>query len=167
MSSDIITTNTQKQVFVSMVVSAWQTQNKRVDDLLYKLSDEQLSNETAPGRNTGAYLLGHLAAVNDHMLTILGFGDRLHPELEDIFLKSPDKSGLKTPSLTELREYWKEINAKLDHLMNDMQPDEWFEKHALVSEEDFAKEPHRNKLNILVNRANHQSYHLGQLAYLK
>jgi len=42
------------------------------------------------------------------------------------------------------------------------QPDEWFAKHSAVSAEDFAKEPHRNKLNILVNRTNHHSYHLGQ-----
>lgn len=149
-----------------MVVSAWQAQNKNADDLLSKLSDEQLSKETAPGRNTGTYLLGHLAAVNDNMIPILDFGDRLYPDLEDIFLRNPDNPEMERPPVAELRKYWKEINTKLDHLMNDMQPDEWFEKHRLVSEDDFSREPHRNKLNILINRANHQSYHLGQLVYL-
>jgi len=48
-----------------------------------------------------------------------------------------------------------------------MQPTEWFTRHTSVSEEDFIKEPHRNKLNVLITRATHQSYHLGQLIYLK
>lgn len=41
------------------------------------------------------------------------------------------------------------------------------QKHSAVSEEDFAKEPHRNKLNLLLNRTNHLSYHHGQLVFLK
>ena len=47
-----------------------------------------------------------------------------------------------------------------------MQPEDWFTKHSAISAEDFAKEPHRNKLNILINRTVHQGYHMGQLAYL-
>jgi len=35
-----------------------------------------------------------------------------------------------------------------------------------VSDEDFSKEPHRNKLNVIINRTNHMSYHLGQLILL-
>jgi hypothetical protein len=31
----------------------------------------------------------------------------------------------------------------------------------------LAKEPHRNKLNLLMNRTNHLSYHLGQLVLLQ
>jgi hypothetical protein len=48
-----------------------------------------------------------------------------------------------------------------------MQPAEWFLPHTVVSEEDFLKEPHRNKLNVLITRATHQAYHVGQMAYLK
>jgi hypothetical protein len=44
---------------------------------------------------------------------------------------------------------------------------EWFQKHNAVSETDFAKEPHRNKLNIVINRTNHLANHLGQLLLLK
>jgi hypothetical protein len=157
---------TQEEVFVNMIVAAWQSQNKKLNDLLANLSDEQWAKDTAPGRNSGTYLLGHLTAVNDHMLLLLGFCDRLYPELENIFLKNPDKSGLAQPSVAELKRYWNEINEKLNSHMVTMQPADWFQKHSLVSAEDFAKEPHRNKLNILVNRTSHQSYHLGQLAYL-
>jgi uncharacterized damage-inducible protein DinB len=149
-----------------MIVSAWQTQNKRVNELFAKLSEEQFAKETAPGRNSGTYLVGHLAAVNDAMLSILGFGEKLYPELENIFIKNPEKSGLEKPSISELKKYWNQINAKLDQHIENMQPNEWFERHTSVSAEDFAKEPHRNKLNILISRATHQAYHLGQLAYL-
>jgi len=157
----------QQELFIKMIVAEWQKQNARLDKLLEILSNEQLAADTAPKRNSGVYLVGHLAAVNDAMLPLLGFGEKLHPELEAVFLTNPDKSGLATPSLDTLKSYWKEINATLTQHINEMKPGEWFTRHSAVSEEDFAKEPHRNKLNILINRANHQSYHLGQLAYLK
>ena len=166
MNNETIATPAQQQTFINMIVPAWQAQNKQVNDLLDKLSDEQLSKDTAPGRNSGTYLIGHLTAVNDGMLPILGFGEKLYPELENIFIKNPDKSGLAKPSVAELKQYWNEINATLTRHIEKMQPAEWFERHSSVSAEDFAKEPHRNKLNILATRTVHQSYHLGQLAYL-
>jgi hypothetical protein len=158
---------TQQELFIKMVTDEWQKQNSRVDKLLESLSDEKLAAETAPGRNSGVYLLGHLTAVNDGLFPLLSFGEKLYPELENIFLKNPDKSGLPKPSLSDLKNYWKEINAKLSEHIDAMKPDEWFTRHSAVSEEDFAKEPNRNKLNILINRTNHQSYHLGQMNYLK
>lgn len=157
----------QDSVFVKMVLAAWQTQNARVNELLATLTDEQLSAETAPGRNTGVYLLGHFAAVNDKLFELLDLGERLHPELDEIFLDSPDKSGKEMPSIAELKKYWMNINSKLTNHFNKMQPADWFKKHTAVAEEDFLKEPHRNKLNVLITRATHQAYHLGQMAYLK
>ena len=154
-------------IFVKMVLSAWQTQNARVDQLLGKLTDEQLSAETAPGRNTGIYLLGHFAAINDNLFELLGLGERLHPELDEIFLNSPDKTGKAMPSVDELKKYWMEINSNLTNYFNNMQPGEWFMRHTAISEDDFLKEPQRNKLNVIITRTVHQSYHLGQMAYLK
>jgi hypothetical protein len=60
--------------------------------------------EISPGRNSGVYLLGHLTAVSDGLLPILGFGERLYPQLENIFLKNPEKSGLEKPSIDELKQ---------------------------------------------------------------
>lgn len=157
----------REELAIKLVITEWQKQNGRVDKLLDTLSEHQLAADTAPGRNSGTYLLGHLAAVNDGLFPLLGFGERLYPELENIFLANPDKSTLSRPSLAELKNYWTAINAKLTQHINETKPDEWFARHNAVSEEDFAKEPHRNKLNILINRTNHQSYHLGQMIYLK
>ncbi len=157
----------EKEIFIKIVVSNWELQNARLNGLLGKLTDEQLLAQVAPGRNRGIYLLGHLAAVSDGMLPLLGLGERIFPELESLFVKNPDNFGVQYPSMAELRSKWDEINTELSARFADLEPDEWFTKHASISDEDFAKEPHRNKLNILVNRTGHQAYHLGQLIFLK
>jgi len=162
----INTITTDKELFIKMVLSNWDLQISRMNGLLAKLTDEELAAPTAPGRNTGVYLLGHLAAVSDGMFTFLDLGERLNPAMDEIFLRNPEDSGLKKPSLSELKEYWNNVNALLSEKMSQINPDDWFTRHTAVSEEDFAKEPHRNKLNIVINRTNHLSYHLGQLVYL-
>jgi hypothetical protein len=165
--NDVAVTAPTKELFVKMAVAAWDTHCVRVTKLLDELTDGQLAAETAPGRNTGIYLLGHLIAVTDAMMPLLGFGEKMYPQLEKPFITSPDKSGNEMPSAQELRKLWKEVNAKFSATIASVTPDEWFMKHTAVSDEDFAKEPHRNRLNVLINRTNHQSYHLGQLVYLK
>lgn len=156
-----------KELFIKMAVAAWDTYNSRLDKLFSKFTDEQLSSQVAPNKNSGVYLLGHMIAIGDAMQPLLGFGEKLYPELWKIFVDSPDRSGLQTPSITELRKCWNDVNDHLTNSINNMPADEWFTKHAAVSEEDFAKEPHRNKLNLLMNRTNHVSYHLGQLMLLQ
>jgi uncharacterized damage-inducible protein DinB len=161
------TDNTAIQtVFIKMALSAWDSHNARVNKLVTSLSDEEWLADTATGRNSGIYLLGHLIAVSDGLFPLLGFGERLYPGLEKVFLESPDKAGLPMPTLSELKEYWKDVNEKLSEHISQMPADEWFTRHNSVSEADFTKEPHRNKLNIIINRTNHTSYHLGQLVYL-
>ncbi len=145
----------------------WEGQLKRATSLLTTLSDEQLARELAPGRNTGVYLMGHLIAIHDSMLPLFGLGEKLYPELEDLFIATPDKSGKPTPSLSQLREYWQKLHKHLGERLASLSEEQWFQRHNSVSEEDFQKEPHRNKLNVLIGRASHISYHLGQLVLLK
>ena len=45
-----------------------------------------------------------------------------------------------------------------------MSESDWHSKHTAVSEEDFKKEPHRNKLNVMLSRVTHKASHLGQMA---
>lgn len=158
---------TQEQVTVKMALNGWESTIKRTDTLFKSLDDDALSKEIAPGRNRGIYLLGHLTAVHDAMPVILGLGERKYPELEQIFLTSPDKSGLDMPDNATLRGYWAETNERLTELFGKLQPADWFHKHTAVSTEDFAKEPYRNKLNVLLGRTNHLASHLGQLVLLK
>lgn len=160
-------TTTQLNLVITMAISAWESQNKQLKKLIDALTDDQLQKEIAPGRNTGVYLLGHLIAVSDALLPLFGFSDRLYPELEEVFIKNPDKSGLAMPTITELKEKLEAVNAKLTTVFETTDVDEWLDRHTAVSQEDFAKEPHRNKLNVLMNRTGHMANHLGQMLLLK
>jgi DinB superfamily len=154
-------------LITQQIVSAWQGQIKRIDALIDKLSDEQLFNHVAPGRNRSVYLLGHLATVSDMMLPLLGLGNMLKPEMQAIFVNVPDNAVKDLPSISELRKYWKEVNDTLNGHFNKMTPGDWLAPHTAVSEEDFKKQPHRNKLSIILSRTSHHSYHFGQLAFLQ
>lgn len=135
--------------------------------ILEHITDADLVNEVSPGRNTGIYLLGHLVSVHDRMLPLLGVGPQRYPHLDDIFLSSPDKSGKEMPAIADLRAKWAEVNEALNNAFSTWQPADWLAKHTAVSDEDFAKQPHRNKLNVLASRTTHLAEHYGQLLFLK
>src|SRR5436190_12243528 len=141
----------QQQLFITMTLSDWEGNVKRTTALFDGLSDAQLEHEIAPGRNSGVYLLGHLTAVHDAIPVFLGTGPRVYAQLDVAFVSNPDKSGFAIPSSGDLRKYWKEVNARISQHVLKISADEWFNRHTAVSEADFAKEPHRNKLNIIVN----------------
>jgi hypothetical protein len=140
----------------------WKSNIDRTDKFFAALSEEQLSKEVAPGKNRLIYLWGHLSAVNDALLPLLGLGERLHPELDEMFLSNPDRSVQKTVSGEELKLIWDEINGVLWTAFSALSPSEWLQKHTSVSEADFLKEPHRNRFTILLGRTGHLAYHLGQ-----
>lgn len=166
MKTETSSTEITKELFVKMTISAWDSENTRVTKLLDSLSDDQLMAETAPGRNRGVYLIGHLAAVSDGLFSLFGWGERLYPQLEVPFVKNPDGSTADASTPAEVRVYWKAVYSKLTEAIKSASTDEWFARHTSVSEADFAKEPHRNKINVLISRTNHMSYHRGQLVYL-
>lgn len=155
-----------KEVMVKMVLDAWYSKIKEANDIFDKLTDEQLQIEVAPNRNRGIYLLGHLAATHDGILPLLGFRDRFYPQLDEIYIDNPDKSKAQVNSAKELRAYWNNINSTLSDHFSKLSPEAWFERHNAVSKEDFTKQPHRNKLNVIITRTNHLTYHNGQLIFL-
>ncbi|WP_416865105.1 MAG: DinB family protein [Imperialibacter sp.] len=156
----------QQELFIKMALDAWNIYIERTNKLFDGLSDEQIAAEVAPNRNTGTYLLGHLAAVHDNMIPLLSIGEKLYPELYEPYVRTPDKSGQNTP-IPELRTAWNKVNSALSAAFEKFTADDWFTRHTAVTEEDFAKEPHRNKLNLVMNRTAHLANHLGQLAFLK
>ena len=149
-----------------MALDAWNAETRAINALLAKLSDEQLMREVAPSRNRGIYLLGHLTSVHDRMLPLLRFQEMRFPELEPIFHDAPDHAVSELPSIAQLREQWKKVNDTLTNHMTRLPAAEWFTRHANISEEDFPKEPHRNRLNVVLSRTGHLAYHRGQLVLL-
>jgi hypothetical protein len=152
-----------EQIFVITAVKAWDQWLGRASKLFDSLSDEQMLQEIAPGKNRPVYLLGHLIAVNDAMIPQLRLGEANFPAYLDTFVTKADRTVAELPPISELRQNWKEVNAKIDAHFRELSPAQWLERHATVSDEDFVNQQHRNRLAILLSRTSHMSYHIGQL----
>ena len=151
-----------EELLAATAVNAWKVTIDRLDRLLSTLTDEQLQTQVSPGRNRVYYIIGHLAALHDKMLPLLSFGARLHPELDEQFLK-PDRTVPDPLSPAELRRAFGEINATLTKEIQSLPAAEWSKKHTSVSEADFASNPLRNRLAVLLSRAGHAMFHAGQI----
>src|ERR1700681_1999185 len=148
--------------FAAVGLKVWKAQIDRADKLFGTLSSEHVLREIAPGRNRLLYLWGHLTAIHDAMLPLLGLGKRLYPEFDVAFVINPDKSQTATPSHEEVRRAWITVNGELSKGFVKMSRSDWLQRHSAVSEEEFAKDPSRSRFSILLSRTNHLSYHLGQ-----
>ena len=103
----------QIELAVQISLDAWNMQLTRFNKILDSLTDEQLLKQVASNRNSGVYLLGHLTAVHDAMLTTLNLGERLHPQLEEIFIKTPDNASLEKPAASLLSLLFQHLNEYL------------------------------------------------------
>ena len=155
---------TNEELFLAVALNGWKGNIERADKMFSGLSEEELLKEVAPRKNRLIYLWGHLTAVHDAMLPLLGFGRRRHPEFDVAFISNPDKTQAVVPSAELVRKAWTEVNARLLEGFASLSAADWLKKHAAVSEEDFLKEPLRNRFAILLSRTNHLAYHLGQTA---
>jgi len=154
---------TSHKLSVQVAINSWRLVVERANKIFSSLPEDQLLKEVAPGRNRLIYLWGHLTAIHDAMFPILGLGERLHPELDAMFISSPDKAGAQLPPVGQLRKYWDEVNGKLLSQFATLSTDEWLQRHRSMSDEDYVKDPTRNRLAVLLSRTNHLSYHLGQI----
>jgi len=155
------------ELFIKVVIASWKQVVSRVDQRFASLNDEQLQKQVAPDRNRLFYLLGHLTAVHDRILPLLGVGERLYPALDEVYITSPDRSHADPLSAADLKKAWGEVNAALISAVEKLSVDDWLKKHTAVSEDDFAKEPTRNRLAVFLSRTNHVSFHAGQVILVK
>ena len=140
----------------------WRSNVDRAGKLFGNLSQEQLLQEVAPGKNRLIYVWGHLTAFNDALIPLLGFGSRIHPELDLMFVSNPDRTVPTILLGEDLKIIWQETSQILWTGFSKLSVTDWLQKHAAVSEEDFLREPHRNRFTILLGRTVHIAYHLGQ-----
>src|SRR5579872_6989126 len=155
-----------QDLFIRTVLANWNLAIGRITSVFDRQSDADLLQPIAPGKNRVVYLLGHLTAVHDRMLPLLGFGERRFPHLDELFITNPDNPQAAIPAVAQLRGQWAAINQLLTEKLSALTPEEWLAKHESVSAADFEKEPHRNRLNVVLSRTGHVSYHHGQLALL-
>ena len=155
------------ELFTKTVLFSWEQSLGQASAFFSNLTDEEFLRPIAPGKNRVIYLLGHLAAVHDRMIPLLGIGDRQYPHLDETFITSPDNPATPMPSPNELRHAWTTVNNVLTQHLRDWTPEEWLQRHTAVSPEDFVKEPHRNRLSVVLSRSRHVGYHVGQLILYK
>jgi hypothetical protein len=158
---------TNEEAMISTALGTWKLVIGRADKVLEPMSEEQLQQRVAPGRNRIMYLVGHLTAVHDRMFPMLGIGERLHPELDAVYVANPDGTHPDPLSTSDLKAAWTEVNTGLTTAFEKLTPKEWLERHTAVSEEDFAKDPTRNRFAILLSRTSHVAFHSGQVVLVK
>jgi hypothetical protein len=158
---------TTEEIMAATAVNTWKLVVGRFTKGIAPLSDEQLQQQVAPERNRLLYLVGHLTAVHDRMFSLLDIGERLHPELDDVYITSPDKSRPDPLPAADLKQAWTDVNAKLTEAFEKLTPQQWLQKHTAVSDEDFVKDPTRNRLAILINRTSHAAFHTGQAVLVR
>src|SRR3984957_20513461 len=155
---------TTEKSLIDSALRGWKFNVERAEKLFGRVSPRQLEEEVAPGKNRLIYLWGHLAAVNDRLLPLHGIDERFHPEFDSMFISNPDKSVALTVWKQTLKTAWQEINQKLWEGFSKFSDSDWVQRHTAVSEQDFEREPHRNRFGVLLGRTAHLAYHLGQAA---
>jgi hypothetical protein len=131
--------------YVALGLKVWTAQIERSDKLFGSLSSEEVLQEIAPGRNRLLYLWGHLTAMHDAMLSLLGLGERLYPEFDVAFVSNPDKSQAAIPSHEQVRQAWKAVNGELP---------KGFEKMKWRGPTDSnGTRPYRKKISRMMLRA--------------
>jgi uncharacterized damage-inducible protein DinB len=145
----------------------WTQYNKRMEKVITSTPDNLFNQPIIPGGNSPSWILGHLADTDDALIELLGIGKRLFPELAEIYHHERGKNQVNHLSKAELLVKWKAVVAVLDGAFARWDENEWLSRHTAVSAIDFAKEPHRNKLNVMLTRVTHKASHLGQIAMLK
>ena len=158
---------TNEELLAITALNSWKLVIGRFDQIIAKWTDEQLQNRIALDKNRLFYLVGHLTAVHDRMFPLLGLGERLHPELDEVYISNRDGMLADPLSASDLRRVWAEVNSKLTAAFERFTPADWLQKHTAVSADDFAKDPTRNRFAVVMSRTNHASYHSGQAVLAK
>jgi uncharacterized damage-inducible protein DinB len=142
----------------------WDTYNRRMLKAIETTPNEKFNTPITPGGNSPSWVMGHLVDTDDALLELFGIRSRLFPELGKIYHHERDTNQSGHLTKEELISKWKAILSDLDRVFKTMSESDWLGRHTAVSEEDFKKEPHRNKLNVMLSRVSHKASHLGQVA---
>jgi uncharacterized damage-inducible protein DinB len=149
---------------LDICIRQWDAYNRLMLKTLENISEADFHKPIVAGGNSPSWLLGHLADTDDALLELFGIRNRLYPNLAKIYHHERDTNQTGHLSKEELITQWQAIITELDRAIKAYSEDDWLARHMVVSEEDFKKEPHRNKLNVMLSRVTHKASHLGQIA---
>lgn len=142
----------------------WDTYNRRMLKSLDTLTDEKFNQSIVADGNSPSWIFGHLVDTDDALIELFGIGKRHYPELAEIYHHKGGTNHQHHLTKKELTAQWKEITSTLDRAFKSWSESDWLARHNAVSEEDFKKEPQRNRLNVMLARVSHKASHLGQIA---
>ena len=149
---------------IEICLLQWTTYNTRMQKMMEALSDEKFNTPIVANGNSPSWIFGHLVDTDDRLLELFGIRSRFFPELGKIYHNERGSNQGGHLSKAELTTRWAAISAELDKAFRSWGERDWMGRHTAVSEEDFKKEPHRNKLNVMLSRVEHKASHLGQVA---
>jgi hypothetical protein len=155
-----------EKLIIDQCVKAWEQRVAQATKLFESLGDWAMDTEVAPGRNKVVYIIGHLLVVHDRMAEGMELGERSHAELDHLFIDAQQPDAVY-PETAQLKESWDKLHQFINQKINAMTTEEWLARHIYVTPEEFATQPERNKLNLLISRTNHLSSHNGQLLLVK
>src|SRR5258708_7882331 len=117
-----------------------------------ELLDTTIANVSLPHIAGGLPTSYDLTAFNDALIPLLGFGPRIHPELDLMFVSNPDRTVPTILLGEDLKTIWQETSQLLWTEFVKLSVANRLQKHGAVSEEDFLREPHRNRFTVLLGR---------------
>lgn len=148
----------------------WKILTGWLSNTINGLSHDDLYRCIAPQKNHGVWILGHLIQSEDELGVYLGKSEHyLFPQYTALFgqgsaLLPPESY----PSIELLREQWKQVLVRNEHVFASMTDAEWDETHTQIDsgnsvDTDFFK----TKGRCIAIWNIHQAYHLGQLGILR
>jgi hypothetical protein len=131
--------------------------------LIPQLSDEDLEQEIALGMKPSSWdkQLGSASPRE----SAASQSDQTNNPSKDVvmYIDQPDRAVDDPVAPSALKVVSDDVARRITEALERFTPEEWLEKHTAVSDEDFAKDPGRNRLAVLLSRTNHMSYHLEQI----
>jgi len=146
----------QARRFTRIALNAWKGAVGRFDDVVAAITDEELEHALISGNSRLLYLIGHLTALHDRLLSQLGLGDRRHSELDADFAGELDVRRPSLHSATRIRALWNEVNHALLSGMERLTPEEWLEAPKTVADE-------ASRLRTLIRWTDHVKRHASQI----
>jgi len=106
------------------------------------------------------YLWGHLTAIHDAMLPLLGLRERLHPEFDVAFVSNPDRS---RPTFLRTNRFagMERRQCRIVEGFENMSWPDWVQRHSAYRKK-ISRRMLRESLRGPAEPHEHLSYHLGQ-----
>jgi len=134
--------------------------NKLYINGIFELDDDTARKRISDNANPIIWLAGHLTMTRTHILELVG-SDRAENPWYKLFRKAYDPE-VEYPGLAEIKKFWGTVSDPMIEKMRELTPGE-------MARDIGYDLPHqrRDLAGGLVFWIYHESWHLGQIAYIR